>query len=144
MIYISHRGYIEGPDIQLENNPKNIEYLINRNIQVEIDIRFFKNDFYLGHDEPSFKVTKKFLENKNLWCHAKDHIALNELKNTNSHFFWHQDDDYTLTSQGFIWVYPGKPLIKNCIAVMPENYYEDFSICHGICTDNIKSYYKDL
>ena len=62
MIYISHRGYIEGPDIQLENNPKNIEYLINRNIQVENDIRFFKNDFYLGHDEPSFKVTKKFLE----------------------------------------------------------------------------------
>ena len=144
MIYISHRGYIDGPDKQLENNPKSIVNLLNKNVNIEIDVRFFKDDFYLGHDEPLFKVDKKFLENKNLWCHAKDYKALEELKNTNSHYFWHQEDDFTLTSKGFIWVYPGKPLIKNCIAVLPENYYKDYSKCSGICTDNIKNYIKDL
>ena len=53
-------------------------------------------------------------------------------------------NDYTLTNKGFVWVYPGKPLIKNCIAVLPEKYKQDLSICYGVCTDNIKKYYKDL
>ena len=31
-------------------------------MHVEIDIRYYKNSFYLGHDEPKFKVQKNFLE----------------------------------------------------------------------------------
>ena len=26
----------------------------------------------------------------------------------NCHYFWHQEDDYTITSKGIIWAYPGK------------------------------------
>ena len=84
------------------------------------------------------------LKHKNLWCHAKDFKTLDQIREVECHYFWHQEDDYTLTSKGFVWVYPGKPLIKNCIAVLPEKFNQDLSVCYGICTDNIKKYYKDL
>ena len=79
-----------------------------------------------------------------MWCHAKDFKTLDQIRNVDCHYFWHQEDDYTLTSKGFVWVYPGKQLIKNCIAVLPEEYKQDLSICYGVCTDNVKKYYKDL
>lgn len=140
MLYISHRGYIDGPDKKLENNPENLSNLINKNIHIEVDVRYYKKSFYLGHDEPTYRIDKKFLEQENLWCHAKDFKTLDEIRSIKCHYFWHQNDDYTITSKGYIWVYPGKTLIKNCIAVLPENYDQDLSKCYGICTDNIKNY----
>jgi len=144
MIHISHRGYIDGPDKKLENNPISISKLLNKNIQVEIDVRYYKKSFYLGHDEPKYRIDKKYLLDKGLWCHAKDSKTLGKLREINCHYFWHQEDDYTITSKGFIWVYPGKDLLKGCIAVLPENNYKNFSICYGICTDNIKKYKINL
>ena len=144
MIYISHRGYINGVDEKLENNPDNISKLLKSNIHVEIDVRYHNDNFYLGHDEPKYKIKSDFLKHKNLWCHAKDFKTLDQIRKVDCHYFWHQEDDYTLTSEGYVWVYPGKPLIKNCIAVLPEKFKQDLSICYGICTDNIKKYYKDL
>jgi len=140
MLYISHRGYIDGPDKKLENNPENLSNLINKNIHIEVDVRYYKKSFYLGHDEPTYRIDKNFLEQENLWCHAKDFETLDEIRSIKCHYFWHQNDDYTITSKGYIWVYPGKTLIKNCIAVLPENYDQDLSKCYGICTDNIKNY----
>jgi len=144
MKYISHRGFIDGIDQSLENNPKQILYLLSKNVDVEIDIRIHKEKFYLGHDEPSYEVSRDFIENPMLWCHAKTFEALEALSRTKSHFFWHQNDDYTLTSNGFIWVYPGKPLVKNSISVTPENFKLDYSNCYGICTDYIKKYVNNL
>jgi len=144
MLYISHRGYIEGPDTKLENNPENLSKLISKNIHIEVDVRYYKKSFYLGHDEPKYKIDKKFLEQANLWCHAKDFQTLDKIRSVKCHYFCHQNDDYTLTSKGYIWVYPGKTLIKNCIAVLPENYDQDLSKCYGMCTDNIKNYLKNL
>lgn len=144
MIYISHRGYIDGEDKKIENNPKQILKILDKNIHVEIDVRYFNKSFYLGHDTPEFKIDKKFLEHQNLWCHAKDSNTLNEIRNLNCHYFWHQNDDYTLTSKGFIWVYPGKPLLKNCIAVLPQDDNLNLSTCYGICTDNIKKYCNNI
>jgi len=46
MIYISHRGFVDGNDSNLDNNPDQIESLIRKNIDVEIDVRFYKNKFY--------------------------------------------------------------------------------------------------
>jgi hypothetical protein len=40
----------------------------------------------------------------------KTYETLEMLIKTKCHYFWHQEDDYTITSKGFIWVYPGKPL----------------------------------
>jgi|TARA_B110000305_G_C18821638_1_gene351649 hypothetical protein len=140
MIYISHRGFVDGKNSELENNPAQIEYLINKNIDVEIDVRFYKNKFYLGHDEPIYEISENFLHNKRLWCHAKNYQTLEALTKVNCHYFWHQEDDYTLTSKGFIWVYPGKTLIKNSICVLPEEFKLDTSECYGVCTDHISRY----
>ena len=79
MIYISHRGYFNGSDKDLENNPKQIEFLYNKNYDIEVDVRFYKNKFYLGHDEPKYEINHNFLENEKLWCHAKNHETLEEL-----------------------------------------------------------------
>jgi len=140
MIFISHRGNINGINKKSENNPKYIQSAINKGFNVEIDV-WYKDAFYLGHDRPQFKVTKRFLENKKLWCHAKNLEALEKLQKINTKHFWHQEDDYTLTSNGFIWTYPGKKLSNKSICVLPElkkNKLPKF--ISGICSDFIEKY----
>ena len=91
-------------------------------------------------------MNDNFLENKKLWCHAKNFQAFKiMLKNRSIHCFWHQKDDYTMTSQGYIWTYPGKKLVSNAICVMPERHgvkksHPSLKVCAGICSDVIKSY----
>ena len=143
MIYISHRGNLEGKQENNENNPDYIMQAIKQGFDVETDVWFDKTNFYLGHDEPTYKINSDFLLNKNLWCHAKNFDALDELSKINAHYFWHQEDDYTLTSKGIVWVYPGKLLSKNSICVMPElSNYQSLE-CLGICSDLIKNYKDD-
>jgi hypothetical protein len=55
------------------------------------------------------------------------------------HCFFHNNDDYTLTSEGFIWAYPGKMGEKKTIAVMPADNF-DISNYEGVCSDNIEKY----
>lgn len=57
------------------------------------------------------------------------------IKMENINCFWHQNDDMTITSNGSIWVYPGKQPVSQSIAVMPEIFSEVFKDCEGICTD---------
>ena len=114
MIFISHRGNINGINKKLENSPKDINNAINKGYDVEVDV-WYTDNFYLGHDKPEYKISKSFLENKNLWCHAKNLKALEKLQKLKTKYFWHQEDDYTLTSNGYIWTYPGKNLSKKSI-----------------------------
>ena len=72
MIYISHRGLVNGADKNLENNPDQITHLNQKDINVEIDVRFYKNKFYLGHDEPQYEVKLDYLDNKKFWIHSKN------------------------------------------------------------------------
>ena len=58
----------------------------------------------------------------------------------NIHCFWHQEDDFTLTSRGFIWTYPGKELTLKSICVLPESTDNEIGECFGICSDVIKKY----
>ena len=55
-------------------------------------------------------------------------------------YFFHDNDDLTITSKGFLWVYPGKQPVKNSIAVLPELYNDDLNSCLGICSDFINDY----
>lgn len=144
MLYISHRGNIYGKDINRENTVDAIEECLSLDINVEIDIWFINFDFYLGHDEPINKMPREYLFNKQIWIHAKNSDALCKLKEYNAiNYFWHNIDNYTLTSSGYIWTYPGKTLLKNSIAVLPEiaNYTKnDLINCAGICSDEIIRY----
>ena len=140
MIYISHRGYINGIDDKLENNPDNITKLLKNNVHVEIDVRYHNDNFYLGHDEPKYKISSDFLKHKNLWCHAKNFKTLDQIRNVDCHYFWHQEDDYTITSKGYIWTYPGKKILPKSICVLPERVNYKKIDCLGICSDFIEKY----
>jgi len=143
MIYISHRGNLNGPDPSMENNPEQIIKCIKEGFDVEIDVWFLEG-WYLGHDEPQYKVDMEFLNTKGLWCHAKNIEALLQLRNYNINCFWHQEDDVTLTSSGFLWTFPGKKLTEMSICVMPEIHRPDLSSCAGICTDYPIKYSKEI
>ena len=135
MIFISHRGNINGINKKFENNPTYIQSAINKGYNVEIDV-WYKDAFFLGHDKPQFKVSHKFLENKKFWCHAKNLEALEKLQKIKTKYYWHQEDDYALTSKGYIWTFPNKSLSYNSICVKPEVYKEKPILdCAGICTD---------
>ena len=143
MIYISHRGNVDGPVKDKENNIDHIQKALNKGFEVEVDVRFNKNKFFLGHDYDQYEIDHNFLSNKKIWCHAKTNEALFALNEINAHYFWHQEDDYTITSKGYIWTYPGKKLFSKSICVLPEvaNYKE--INCMGICSDFIERYKND-
>tara|TARA_Y100000592_G_scaffold37988_1_gene60140 strand:+ start:10467 stop:10907 length:441 start_codon:yes stop_codon:yes gene_type:complete len=142
MILISHRGNVNGKISNKENAPYYVNKALNLGYHVEVDVRWYKDSFYLGHDEPIYKVEIKYLQDYRLWCHAKNLESLIEMKKYNIHCFWHQRDDATLTSNGYIWVYPGKQPVKKSIAVLPEIYNDDISQCIGVCSDIISNYKK--
>jgi len=145
--FISHRGNLTGPEPEKENRISTIEYVLSKGFDCEIDIRYIDNKFYLGHDDIQEEVSIKWLNQRGLWIHCKNIEAVewfNELESIGSDFnyFWHQEDDVTLTSMNFIWAYPGKQPIRKSIAVMPELNNDDVSECKGICSDIIKNYNK--
>ena len=141
MILISHRGNITGVDKNLENKPEYIFNALHIGFDVEIDIWKYKENLYLGHDEPTTLFPNKLLENKNkLWFHAKNLDSLIVLHKLNVHYFWHQNDDITITNKGYCWTYPGKELYQNSICVLPEKFDQNISHCAGCCSDFIDSY----
>ena len=143
MIYISHRGNISGPNEKFENKIEYVQNALDKGYEVEVDVRFENDKFFLGHDVNQFEVNENFLLNKKIWCHAKTKDALLALEKIKAHYFWHQEDDYTITSKGFVWTYPGKSLLTSSICVLPEvaNYKE--INCLGICSDYIERYKND-
>ena len=69
------------------------------------------------------------------------HVQKNERRAEKMHCFFHQSDDVTLTSRGFIWTFPKKKLVEGSYCVMPEYGYEgDIDKCAGICSDFIEAY----
>jgi hypothetical protein len=144
MIFISHRGNIENKNVDLENNPTYIDNALHKGYDVEVDVWMIDGKLYLGHDTPQYDVTVGWVVDRinNLWVHCKNIESLIYFKNCGHHinFFWHQEDDVTLTSKGHIWAYPGKQPIKDSIAVMPEINNDDLTKCIGICSDVISNY----
>tara|TARA_A100001015_G_scaffold214278_1_gene240502 strand:+ start:5978 stop:6433 length:456 start_codon:yes stop_codon:yes gene_type:complete len=139
---IAHRGNLNGPDLKSENKLDSIQECIDLNFDVEIDLWLKDNQLFLGHDFPQYEVDYDWLINRasNLWIHCKNLQAFSYIAQTAKlNFFWHQKDDYTLTSKGIIWAYPGQKTDENCIVVMPESFMEmrDLKLlkCFGICTD---------
>ncbi len=141
MIYIAHRGNINGKQHDLENSPKYINRAIELGYHVEVDV-WYNDGFFLGHDNPKYKINIEYLANDKLWCHAKNGAALYHMRlRKDIHSFWHETDDYTLTSRGFIWTYPKNKLYYNSICVLPEHGYRgNLNNCYAICSDLIEEY----
>jgi hypothetical protein len=173
MKLIAHRGNISGAKPEQENNPEYVMFAITEGYDVEIDLwvldqgetlpsptkdgmmlaihNYRPAGLYLGHDKPSYKINEAFLTIEGLWIHCKNHGAFEYMVKTygqnkgtkGPNFFWHQSDDFTITSQGDVWPFTDK-VIKGSILNQPtrplKTYPEGYV---GICSDNV-SYYKDL
>jgi hypothetical protein len=114
---------------------------ISKGYSVEADVWASQNELFLGHDKIQYKTTIDFLKNDKIWCHCKNIEALKILLENNIHCFFHQQDDVTLTSQGYIWTFPRKRLLPGSVCVMPEYGYDgDLSKCLGICSDIVEQY----
>ena len=140
MLYISHRGNLEGVNPKDENRPDYVINALNNNFHVEVDTWLIKDTFFLGHDNAEYPVNIEFIKNKNLWFHAKNINAFHKLLKLKVICFWHQNDDVTLTSNGFIWTYAGKELTQDSICVLPEINNIEKVNCAGICSDYIMKY----
>tara|TARA_R100000808_G_C2154909_1_gene166402 strand:+ start:5197 stop:5652 length:456 start_codon:yes stop_codon:yes gene_type:complete len=150
MILIAHRGNTEGPQPEKENHPDYIDKAISLGYDVEVDIwGSFDTKLYLGHDTLQYEVEPEWIFKRvnKLWLHAKNIQALFSFSQQamGACIFWHQKDDYTLTSNGFLWTYPGAILTPKSICVMPEKVPEtyneqDLKNCAGVCSDFISRY----
>lgn len=146
MILIAHRGNHCGSNYLRENSVSYIEEAIKLGYEVEIDIWVKNDEIWLGHDYAKYPCSINFLKknSKKLWIHCKNLEALfylNQEKNLN--VFFHDIDDATLTSHGYIWTYPSKPLMPNSICVMPElGVKGNIKECYGICSNFIANYAK--
>jgi len=142
MKLISHRGNIDGKTPEKENSVSYIQKALKAGYDVEIDVWYINEKWYLGHDEPQYKVKYDFLTLDGLWLHAKNGDALYHLlQDRCCNVFYHTDEDWVLTSKKYIWTYPNKKLFTNSICVLPElGFNGNLSICYGICSDYIIKY----
>tara|TARA_R100000234_G_C4923584_1_gene145268 strand:+ start:51 stop:479 length:429 start_codon:yes stop_codon:yes gene_type:complete len=130
MVIVSHRGNLSGPASD-QNTPEALSRAASI-CYCELDLWVKKDKLYLGHNEPSLKITSKFLQNKNFIIHAKNLEAVNYLSKTNLHWFWHNNDKLTITSKGMLWCFPDI-YVDNGITVVHGN---DFKLdSYGLCTD---------
>lgn len=136
MKIIAHRGLVDGPDIDKENSPKQIQEALSLGFDVEIDLWRISGRLYLGHDGPDYPIEREFLDNDRFWIHAKNLAALEWLtKNGNHNFFWHDTDDYIITSKKHIWTVNQEKYTDNTVIVIPDYPNGREYDCYAICCD---------
>ena len=135
MIFISHRGNLSGPNLDTENKPEQIDKVLKAGYDCEVDLWAKKGKWYLGHDEPKYEIDISFLCRSNLWIHLKNLEGLEKIPRW-MNFFWHQTDDFTLTSKHFIWTSPDKETCdKSIIVDNSRNWTQKNHSCFGVCSD---------
>jgi len=144
MILIAHRGNVFGPNVQNENSPKYLENTVAAGFDIEFDIRLINEQFFLGHDQPKYQISEDWLFNylKVSWVHCKNYEALAFFANSKTRFnyFWHENDKYTIVSNGKVWMYPGEDYIPGAVIVLPElnGTIEDIRFgkkVYAVCSD---------
>lgn len=143
MIKIAHRGNIDGPVPDAENNPAYVQNAIKSGYQAEVDFWIIDNIIYFGHDAPQYEIDPYFIIKNitDLWLHCKNLNALDFVLSMPKAYkaFWHQEDDFTITTNGYIWTYPGKPTTNKSILVckdVPDQNMLSLDIA-GICSPYI-------
>ena len=107
MIFISHRGNLNGVISHRENAPDYVDEALKLGFECEVDLRMKDNIPCLGHDTPDHPVTIEWLTERKggLWVHVKEYSALVWLMENcpNNKFFCHESDKFTLVSNGWVW-----------------------------------------
>lgn len=145
MILIAHRGNLDGPNPDRENEPGYIQEALEAGFDVEVDVWNTDGELGLGHDRPQYPAPLILLMDKRLWCHAKNLAALDTLLFLGVRCFWHENDAATLTSDGYVWLFPGKPLVYNsiCLQFGPPSDSTLYKGATGVCSDHIRAYRDD-
>tara|TARA_B100001939_G_scaffold319933_2_gene308419 strand:- start:219 stop:704 length:486 start_codon:yes stop_codon:yes gene_type:complete len=155
MLFISHRGNLNGKNKVNENCVKTIKNVVEKGYIVEVDLWRKGDFFYFGHDYEQNLVPHDFLKlySDKLLIHCKNDAALFELKENNIdfEFFTHTEDRFALSSKNTILVNPfTKTNHRDGILMMPEmsNYNLDEILkFKGVISDNInfyENYYNSL
>jgi hypothetical protein len=145
MIFISHRGNIEGVQPDRENSPEYIDEAIISGYEVEVDIRWKDGELFLGHDKPQYPTSLEWLlERKEyLWIHTKDYESLATLQDYALRYFWHEKDSFTLTSNGYIWSHDFQnKMTRHCIVpLLSLEEVEQYTQKHfyAVCSDYVES-----
>lgn len=141
MKLIAHRGNISGPN-KRENAVEHIQHALSLGFDAEVDV-WYSNGWWLGHDKPMYLIDNlhTLFDNSKIWWHCKNFAALEMLKDSGLNYFWHQDDNHTLTSKGYIWTYPGMEIGRTNIVVMPEltMSVDEIKLLNawGVCSDYV-------
>ena len=145
MKIISHRGNITGPVPDKENRPSYIDAAIGLGYDVEVDLRLIDGEFWLGHDEPQYKINESWmkLRKEKIWYHCKNiEYSLELIKiNEGYKFFCHTQDDYVITSVNKLWVHDLlNEINKDCIIPLLgldniNNYKNNKP--YAVCTDYV-------
>lgn len=144
MKLIAHRGNIDGPS-ELENHPDHLQAALDAGFDVEVDVWLIDGEIFYGHDEPTYKGQMLDLDSR-CWLHCKNLEALrffaSNVQINGTHSFWHEDDDFTLTNDRYIWTNIAKEITSTSVMVMPE--VDDQTLqnvvgvrCYGICSDHV-------
>jgi hypothetical protein len=142
LIKIAHRGNVFGKEPDRENEPDYLLRAINMGFDVEVDVWVLDDTVWFGHDSPVYgPIGMEFLDTISdaAWFHCKNLEALVWFKKNNNSFryFWHEEDSYTLTSNGYIWTYPGMQLSQYSILVDLDNKIETSINLFGVCSDSV-------
>jgi len=141
MILISHRGNIDGVNKLRENKIDYINEAIKNGFDVEIDVWWKEDGFYLGHDEPQYKVSRDFLREPKFWCHAKNVKAFYQMvDDIHIHCFLHDRDELALTTRGYLWSLSETTMTDKSICVMPSLTRDLPKNVAGICCDFVSRY----
>jgi len=136
MIYISHRGNLNGKNPDKENHPEYIMSAIKKGYDVEVDV-WYKHGWWLGHDIPQHKIDFDFLETKGLWIHAKNIESVEQLSDKNINWFWHENDKVTITKCGYIWCFPNNECDGGIMVEFGQNTNKKII---GVCSDSIEKW----
>ncbi len=147
MKLISHRGNLYGPEPEYENKKEYIQEAIDEGFEVEVDVWVdpYTQKAYLGHDSAEEEVELKWIVEKrnDLWIHCKNLYALYAFAVYRDgkmfNVFYHQIDDFTLTSKNFIWTFPNNKVTDKsvivCQSLTETNKYFKQNKAFGICSD---------
>lgn len=154
MIFISHRGNLNGVISERENTPLYIEECLAKGFHCEIDLRMKEGVPHLGHDTPDHPVTAEWIRKRwyYLWIHVKEYDALTWLMRNcpNTNYFCHESDRYTLVSNGMIWSHDlDNKMNEKCVipllskeSVISYNQTEFGAVCSDYIYDCVEKFEK--
>lgn len=142
MIKIAHRGNINGPIEGRENSPDYLLEAILQGYDVEVDLWMVDEQPYFGHDEPKYLVSQAdFIRiAEKAWFHCKNVEAMAFLAKFAQYlrYFWHQDDDYALVSDGTIWTNTNSATVASSVLVdidLTSSF--GYGNIYGVCSDYV-------